>query len=105
MRISDCEFQLPYGTGEGYDARGCGKGQKYGNRKGVVFAACEVYVRHLSLDGQLSVWKIGRLIWKHSALLYAGRRCNQIGYLELLLQEPQGQDYRPWGYGGCDAED
>ena len=49
--------------------------------------------------------RIGKLIWGYSALLYAGRRCDQISHLELLLQKPQGQSYRPWGYGGCDAED
>lgn len=44
--ISDCEFQLPYRIGEGYDLGGCWEGSKYRNRQGAVFAACEVYVRY-----------------------------------------------------------
>ena len=42
---------------------------------------------------------------RYSALLYAGRRRDQIGHLELLHQEPQGQDHRPWRHCGIHAKD
>ena len=70
-----------------------------------MFAACETYVHRSSSESLLVVSRMGTLMWGHSTLLYVGRRRDQISHFELLHQEPQGQDYRPWRHCGSDAED